>query len=143
VLMMSTNNILSPANGKPIIVPSQDIVLGLYYMTLDLPEQPGEGSMFLDVGEIQHALLAGSVSMHARIKARYRDVDADGNPHIRTIETTPGRMLLSEILPRHPKVPVDLINTLLTKKEITNLIDVVYRHCGQKETVIFCDRLMT
>ncbi|MEW5703058.1 MAG: DNA-directed RNA polymerase subunit beta' [Pseudomonadota bacterium] len=142
VLMMSTNNILSPANGKPIIVPSQDIVLGLYYLTMELPNQPGEGMTFATVGEIQQALDAAAVTLHSRIKARYKDVDADGNPITTRIETTPGRMLLSEILPRHPEVKLDLINRLLTKREISHVIDIVYRHCGQKNLVIFADRLM-
>ena len=142
VLMMSTNNILSPANGKPIIVPSQDIVLGLYYITMEGENEPGAGMAFGDIGEIQHALEARAVSLHTRIKARYTTVDAERQPYTEIIATTPGRMLLSEILPRHPQVPFSLINRVLTKKEITNVIDVVYRHCGQKETVIFADRMM-
>jgi len=142
VLMMSTNNILSPANGKPIIVPSQDIVLGLYYITLQRDGEKGEGMVFNDVAEIEQALFHGHVSLHAKIKARYRTVDKDNKPVTMLVETTPGRMLLSEILPRHPNVPFSLINQLLTKKEISNVIDAVYRHCGQKETVIFADRLM-
>jgi len=141
-LMMSTNNILSPANGKPIIVPSQDIVLGLYYLTIQLDGQKGEGMIFRGPGEIQHALTEGHVTLHAKIKCRYHGVDEDGNKKTTLVESTPGRMLLSELFPRHPKLPFSLINQLLTKKEITNLIDTVYRHCGQKETVIFCDRMM-
>ncbi len=142
VLMMSTNNILSPANGKPIIVPSQDIVLGLYYLSLERPGEPGEGMVFADIGEVEHALASGVVTLHAKIRCRYPTVDEDGRPVVRRVETTPGRMLLSEILPRHPKIAFDLVNRLLTKKEISQIIDVVYRHCGQKETVIFTDRLM-
>src|SRR2546429_724095 len=152
VLMMSTNNILSPANGKPIIVPSQDIVLGLYYMTLARDDEPGTGMAFASIGEIEQALASKAVSLHARVKARYHTVDADSNPVVQRVETTPGRMLLSEILPRNPAIGFDLINPFaentadsaaMTKKEISNLIDQVYRHCGQKETVIFCDHLMT
>ncbi|MEN2981019.1 DNA-directed RNA polymerase subunit beta' [Tistrella bauzanensis] len=142
VLMMSTNNILSPANGKPIIVPSQDIVLGLYYQTQVGDNEQGEGMTFADVGEIDQALDAGVVSLHAKIRCRYRTVDDDNNPITVIVDATPGRMLLSEILPRNPRIKFDLINRVLTKKEITNVIDAVYRHCGQKETVIFCDRLM-
>ena len=142
VLMMSTNNILSPANGKPIIVPSQDIVLGLYYMTLEREGEKGEGMMFADVGEIQQALDADVLSLHAKIHARYHTVDENGEPIVVRVETTPGRMLLSEILPKHKNVPFSLLNQLLTKREITNVIDEVYRHCGQKETVIFADRMM-
>jgi DNA-directed RNA polymerase subunit beta' len=143
VLMMSTNNILSPANGKPIIVPSQDIVLGLYHITMERPGEKGEGMRFTSIGEIEQALESKAVSLHARVKARFHTVDADGKPIVQRVETTPGRMLLSEILPRNPAIGFDLINTLLTKKEISNVIDQVYRHCGQKETVIFCDHLMS
>jgi DNA-directed RNA polymerase subunit beta' len=143
VLMMSTNNILSPANGKPIIVPSQDIVLGLYHITMERPGEKGEGMALGTIGEIEQALEARALSLHAKIKARYRGVDGEGKPIVQVVETTPGRMLLSEILPRNPAIGFDLINRLLNKKEISNVIDQVYRHCGQKETVIFCDRLMT
>jgi DNA-directed RNA polymerase subunit beta' len=142
VLMMSTNNILSPANGKPIIVPSQDIVLGLYHITMERAGEPGEGMVFGNIGEIEQALEAKAVTLHTRIKSRYRTVDADNQPVVLRVDTTPGRMLLSEILPRTPAFGFELVNTLLTKKEISNVIDQVYRHCGQKETVIFCDRLM-
>ena len=141
-LMMSTNNILSPANGKPIIVPSQDIVLGLYYLTIALDGQKGEGMIFRGPGEIQHAITEGHVSLHAKIKCRYHGVDEEGNKKTTLVESTAGRMLLSELLPRHPQIPFDEINKVMTKKELTNLIDVVYRHCGTKETVIFCDRMM-
>jgi DNA-directed RNA polymerase subunit beta' len=253
VLMMSTNNILSPANGKPIIVPSQDIVLGLYHITMEREDRPGlalkirsadelekvladdqvvfyapgepqaqirgeprdrlldriaqrevtahrivpvpvpgdlsgqpavdefvaalqhgdlrafsvedAGGLFVwnsveDLrdavaagravvypiprfntnGEIVQALEAQALTLHAPIKARYGEANGKTPPRV---TTTPGRMLLSEILPHHPAVGFDLINTLLTKKEISNVIDQVYRHCGQKETVIFCDHLMT
>jgi DNA-directed RNA polymerase subunit beta' len=141
-LMMSTNNILSPANGKPIIVPSQDIVLGLYYLTIQREGEKGEGMIFRGPGEIQHALAEGHVSLHAKIKCRYHGVDENGEKKTMLVEATPGRMLLSELFPRHKNLPFSLINNVLTKKEITNLIDTVYRHCGQKETVIFCDRMM-
>jgi DNA-directed RNA polymerase subunit beta' len=142
VLMMSTNNILSPASGKPIIVPSQDIVLGLYYMTTEAEGEVGEGMVFTDVGEIQHALQAGAVTLHSKIKARILAFNDEGERVVQLVETTPGRMLLSEVLPVHPTVPFSMLNRLLTKKEITEVIDVVYRHCGQKETVLFADRVM-
>jgi DNA-directed RNA polymerase subunit beta' len=142
VLMMSTNNILSPANGKPIIVPSQDIVLGLYYLTLDREGEKGEGMSFVDIGEIEQALAAKAVSLHAKVSARYHGVDGAGERLVARVKTTPGRMILSEILPRNPNISFDLINRVLTKKEITTVIDAVYRHCGQKETVIFADRMM-
>src|SRR5438309_1469330 len=112
VLMMSTNNILSPANGKPIIVPSQDIVLGLYHITMDREGEPGEGMAFTDVGEIEQALASKAVTLHTRIKARYAGVDETGQPIVRRVETTPGRMLLSEILPQSPAVSSALINQL-------------------------------
>jgi DNA-directed RNA polymerase subunit beta' len=194
VLMMSTNNILSPANGKPIIVPSQDIVLGIYYLSYERPgafgpvvsidseealdaavtrgdvviADPKTGleivekttkelfdlvkkgkaqshrvPLFGESAEIEHALDSGVISLHTRIKARYKTVDENNNPVIRLVTTTPGRMRLAEILPRNPKVPFELVNRLLTKKEISSVIDIVYRHCGQKETVIFADRLMS
>ncbi|MEI8394080.1 MAG: DNA-directed RNA polymerase subunit beta' [Rhodospirillaceae bacterium] len=142
VLMMSTNNILSPANGKPIIVPSQDIVLGLYYISMERAGEPGENMAFVNIGEIQQALDAKVLSLHAKVQARYHTVDSESKPITVRVHTTPGRMLLSEILPRHPAVTFDMINRVLTKKDITNVIDTVYRHCGQKETVIFADRLM-
>jgi len=142
VLMMSTNNILHPANGSPIIVPSQDIVLGLYYLSLIMDNEPGEGMMFGNVAEIHHALEAKAVSLHAKIKGRFVTKDEDGNDVSHIYDTTPGRMLLGELLPRRPEISFDLVNKLLTKKEISNMIDMVYRHCGQKETVIFCDKIM-
>ena len=142
VLMMSTNNILSPANGKPIIVPSQDIVLGLYYLTLERDSQHGEGMVFSSIGELEQALDTGAVDLHAKVEVRIDGVDADGEAAKVRLRTTPGRALLTQILPRHPDVSTALLNQLLTKKEISNVIDIVYRHCGQKETVIFADRLM-
>ena len=141
-LMMSTNNILHPANGRPIIIPTKDMVLGLYYLTLMVEGEPGEGSLFSDSAEIQQALDQNLVSLHTKIKARYIDVDKEGDKHVRTVETTPGRFILSEIFPRHPNVSFDLINRLMTSGEISEALDVVYRHCGQKESVIFADKLM-
>jgi DNA-directed RNA polymerase subunit beta' len=150
VLMMSTNNILSPANGRPIIVPSQDIVLGLYYLSvvkqdgIEVDATTGRKHLkaFADIGEIEHALAHGSVSLHTPILARYHTVDENNKPKRIIVESTPGRMKIAEHLPRHPKVGPHLLNSLLTKKEIGNLIDAVYRHCGQKATVIFADKIM-
>jgi DNA-directed RNA polymerase subunit beta' len=142
VLMMSTNNILSPANGKPIIVPSQDMILGLYYLSLVSHKGTGDKMLFSSIEELTIALDQGVVSLHSRIKSRYQTLDENFQPKILTVDTTPGRMIVSEILPKHPKVSFDLINRILTKKEISNAIDVVYRHCGQKKTVIFADKLM-
>jgi DNA-directed RNA polymerase subunit beta' len=142
VLMMSTNNILSPANGKPIIVPSQDIVLGLYYLTMERKSEPGEGAILTDIDEIQMALDSGAVTLHSKIFSRFESYDEKGTLAVRRVETTPGRMLLAAKLPRNPKIPFSSINRLLTKKEISEVIDVVYRHCGQKETVLFADAIM-
>jgi DNA-directed RNA polymerase subunit beta' len=142
VLMMSTNNILHPANGQPIIVPSQDIVLGLYYLSIIRDKEPGEGMVFGSVGEIRHALEAGAVTLHAKIKARFRSTNAEGENVVEIVETTPGRMILGEVLPKTGGVKFTLVNQLLTKKAISGMIDAVYRNCGQKETVIFCDRIM-
>jgi DNA-directed RNA polymerase subunit beta' len=146
VLMMSTNNILSPANGKPIIVPSQDIVLGLYYLSLETPayrDTPDQAtSAFATIGDIEHALFAGAITLHDKIRARMETIDAGGNVVRSVVVTTAGRMMIAQILPKHPNVPFDLINKQLTKKSVSDVIDMVYRHCGQKECVIFADRLM-
>jgi DNA-directed RNA polymerase subunit beta' len=142
VLMMSTNNILSPANGKPIIVPSQDIVLGLYYLSIAKDGEPGEGRAYRDMGEIEAALDAGAITLHSKIKVRWSGIGADGEKVVKTIDTTPGRFMIIDLLPRHANVPPETINELMTKKAVSNVIDHVYRFCGQKATVIFCDRVM-
>jgi len=142
VLMMSTNNILHPASGAPIIVPSQDIVLGLYYLSQIRDNEPGEGMVFGTISEIGHALSNGVVTLHSKIKARFTSLNEDSEAVSEIYETTPGRMLLGEVLPKTPGMKFDLVNQLLTKKAISKMIDSVYRHCGQKETVIFCDRIM-
>ncbi len=142
VLMMSTNNILHPANGMPVIVPSQDIVLGLYYLSILRDKEPGEGMMFGSLAEIEQALAAGVVTLHAKVKARFTEIGTDGKEVTSVFETTPGRRILGEHLPKVPGVKFALVNQLLTKKNISGLIDAVYRGCGQKETVIFCDRIM-
>ncbi|WP_265570145.1 DNA-directed RNA polymerase subunit beta' [Sphingomicrobium nitratireducens] len=142
VLMMSTNNILSPANGKPIIVPSQDMVLGLYYLSMEKEGEPGEGSIFTDMTEVHQALNVGAVTLHTKIIARVPQVGEDGVEQMVRFETTPGRMLLGETLPKSHKVPFETVNKLLTKKDIGEVIDEVYRHTGQKETVIFADHIM-
>ncbi|MCC0021479.1 MAG: DNA-directed RNA polymerase subunit beta' [Nitratireductor sp.] len=142
VLMMSTNNILHPANGQPIIVPSQDMVLGLYYLSIMNENEPGEGMAFADMGELHHALETKAVTLHSKVKGRFKTVDEDGNPVSKIYETTPGRMIIGELLPKNHAVPFDIVNTEMTKKAISKTIDTVYRHTGQKETVIFCDRIM-
>ncbi len=143
VLMMSTNNILHPANGQPIIVPSQDIVLGLYYLTLERDGEPGQGMAFASQGEIEHALAAKAITLHSKIKGRAWSFDENGKRVSKIFDTTPGRMILGQLMPHHVKIPFDVVNKLMTKKEISNMIDTVYRNCGQKETVIFCDRIMS
>ncbi|MFT6071660.1 MAG: DNA-directed RNA polymerase subunit beta' [Alphaproteobacteria bacterium] len=142
VLMMSTNNILSPANGKPIIVPSQDIVLGAYYLTFSRDNAKGQGKAFSNMSEIELALLNDVIELHSQIHARVTGIDEAGNQISRMVETTAGRLIFAELLPKHHKTNIDLVNKLLTKKELSSVIDFVYRNCGQKETVIFCDRLM-
>ena len=134
VLMMSTNNILSPAHGKPIIVPTQDIVLGLYYMTRDKPFVKGEGKIFSSPEEVRMAYDAGEVDLHAAVKVRLRENGGEGR-----VETTVGRVLLREILP--PEVPFSFVNKVLNKKELNTLIDQCYRFAGNKSTVILADQL--
>lgn len=143
VLMMSTNNVLSPANGAPIIVPSQDMILGLYYTSLMRDGMKGEGMIFGSVDEVQHALDAGVVHLHAKIQARIPQIDDEGNEVLVRFETTPGRVRLGALLPQNVKAPFSLVNRLLKKGEVQQVIDTVYRYCGQKESVIFCDHVMT
>ncbi|WP_427963735.1 DNA-directed RNA polymerase subunit beta' [Altererythrobacter sp.] len=154
VLMMSTNNILSPANGKPIIVPSQDMVLGLYYLSMERQEKTPEfieekdGTKieklprFSDMAEVHQALETKAVTLHTRVIARVPQADEDGNVSMQRFVTTPGRMLIGECLPKNHKVPFDIVNRLLTKKDIGDVIDEVYRHTGQKDTVLFADAIM-
>jgi DNA-directed RNA polymerase subunit beta' len=142
VLMMSTNNILSPANGKPIIVPSQDMVLGLYYLSMDREGEPGEGKILADINEVHQALHVGAVTLHSKITTRVPQTDEAGQQYMRRVDTTPGRMLIGECLPKSHKVPFDTVNRLLTKKDIGDVIDEVYRHTGQKDTVLFADAIM-
>jgi len=143
VLMMSTNNVLSPASGKPIIVPSQDMVLGIYYLSYDADGVTGEGSIYADRDEVMLALNAKAVDLHAKIKCRMEYVSDDGEIKYGLVDTTPGRIIISDILPRHKDIPYSLFNRLIRKKEISEIIDVVYRHCGQKETCIMVDKIMT
>jgi len=144
-LMMSTNNILSPANGEPIIVPSQDIVLGLYYMTREMVNVKGEGKVFYNVDEVRRAYDAGEVAMHAKIKVRIPETLIDEetgerSDHNDLHETTVGRALLSEILPKG--MAFAAINQKMKKKTISETINLCYRTVGMKETVIFADQLM-
>ncbi len=130
VLMMSTNNILSPANGSPVIVPSQDIVLGLYYMTVERDFEKGEDRVFCDPWEVIAAYDAGELALHARIKVRM-----DGQ----LVQTTTGRILIRDVLPK--SVSFELVNCVLTKKNIARLVSGAYRDAGTKATVILCDKL--
>ncbi|MEZ5452122.1 MAG: DNA-directed RNA polymerase subunit beta', partial [Thiothrix sp.] len=143
-LMMATNNVLSPANGEPIIVPSQDIVLGLYYMTRDAVNAKGEGMVFADPAEVQRAYDTGNASLHAKVKVRIKDSikDEDGEIIYRTrlIDTTVGRALLTSVMPEG--LPFELFNTVLKKKAISRLINEAYRRVGLKASVIFADQLM-
>mgnify|MGYP000903401467 CR=1 FL=1 len=143
-LMMSSNNILSPANGDPIIVPSQDVVLGLYYLTRERINAPGEGMAFADVREVHRAYENRLVDLHARIEVRLPGEDTDPTGRTRQalarVKTTVGRALLSEILPQG--LSFALINQVLTKKAVSRLINECYRRLGLKDTVIFADQLM-
>ncbi len=143
VLMMSTNNILAPASGKPIIVPSQDMVLGIYYLSYEAEGVIGEGSVFADVNEVMLALNAKAVDLHAKIKCRMHYVNDKGERVYGLLETTPGRIIISDILPDNEKISISLVNRLLRKKEIGEIIDTVYRYCGQKETCIMVDKIMS
>jgi len=143
-LMLATNNVLSPANGEPIIVPSQDIVLGLYYMTRDKINGMGEGMVFADTKEVHRAYETRQVELATRITVRLREWEKDDQgefqPVIKRYETTVGRALLSDILPKG--LPFEHINKALKKKEISKLINVSFRRCGIRDTVIFADQLM-
>jgi DNA-directed RNA polymerase subunit beta' len=142
VLMMSTNNILSPANGKPIISADKDIVLGLYYLTLALDNEPGEGMVFSDIKEIEFALFEKVATCHSKIKYRTKMLNSDGEWVEDIVDTTPGRVILSQLLPKSNSLDFKLLNKEMTKKNISGAIDSVYRYCGQKATVIFADKLM-
>ena len=143
-LMMSSNNVLSPSNGEPIIVPSQDIVLGLYYMTREKVNELGEGKAFADVSEVRRARDAGALALHAKIKVRIREVhfneEGERQETFNLTDTTAGRALLSVILP--DGLPFELVNQTMKKRAISSAINEAYRGVGLKDTVIFCDKLM-
>ncbi|WP_375185816.1 DNA-directed RNA polymerase subunit beta' [Pseudoalteromonas sp.] len=143
-LMMSTNNILSPANGEPIIVPSQDVVLGLYYMTRDRINAKGEGTVFKDPKEAEKAYRSGNAELHARVKVRISETvnneEGEAVEQVSIVETTVGRAILSLILPKG--MPFELINQALGKKQISGLLNECYRRLGLKDTVIFADQVM-
>jgi DNA-directed RNA polymerase subunit beta' len=142
VLMMSTNNILSPSNGKPIIVPSQDIVLGIYYLSQsdDTNEEKPKG-IFSNIEEISQAIENRSISLHSKIVSVFETIDEKGNKLFQKYTSTAGRFLLASVLPKHHKIKFTIIDRLLAKKNVSEIIDTIFRFCGQKETVIFCDRI--
>ena len=145
VLMMSTNNILHPANGKPIIVPSQDMVLGIYYLSqepLNAKDDKPQG-YFLNTDQITLALESGDINIHSKIISRFETKDENGKQKFVKYTSTAGRFLLANVLPKNKSIKFDLVNRVLSKKQISEVIDVVFRFCGQKETVIFCDRIMS
>jgi DNA-directed RNA polymerase subunit beta' len=144
-LMLASNNVLFPSNGEPSIVPSQDIVLGLYYTTREKINAKGEGMVFADVGEVHRAYDAGQIEIGTRITVRLTDYRKDQTtgeltPTLRRVQTTVGRAMLSEILPKG--LPFELMNKALKKKEISRLINASFRRCGLRDTVIFADQLL-
>ena len=143
VLMMSTNNILSPSNGKPIIVPSQDIVLGIYYLSQSEDGDKKPKGIFSSIEEIEQALENKAISLHSKIISIFKTVNQDGETVAEKYTTTAGRFLLANVLPKNHNIKFALVNKLLTKKNVSEVIDTIFRYCGQKETVIFCDRIKT
>ncbi len=141
VLMMSTNNILSPSNGKPIIVPSQDMILGIYYLSLPPYQENSIEGYFVNNSEIEQALETGSIKIHSRIISRFETVDENGKTKYEKYTSTAGRFLLANLLPKDKDITFNLIDRVLPKKVVSEIIDIVFRFTGQKSTVIFCDKL--
>jgi len=141
VLMMSTNNILSPSNGKPIIVPSQDMILGIYYLSRPPFQSEKIEGYFVNSSEIEHALETDQIKVHSRIISRFETVDKDGNKKFEKYTSTAGRFLLANVLPKNTNIKFSLVDRLLPKKIVSEIIDFVFRFTGQKNTVIFCDKL--
>ncbi len=141
VLMMSTNNILSPSNGKPIIVPSQDMILGIYYLSQPSYQKDRVEGYFVNTSEIEHALEIGQIKVHSRIVSRFETVDEKGNTKFEKHISTAGRFLLSSLIPKNVNNKFSLVDRLLPKKVVSEVIDHVFRFSGQKSTVIFCDKL--
>jgi len=141
VLMMSTNNILSPSNGKPIIVPSQDMILGIYYLSQPPLQIKRIDGYFVDNAEIEHALETGQIKVHSRIISRFETLDENGNTKYEKYTSTAGRFLLANLLPKNKNINFSLIDRSLPKKIVSEIIDMVFRFTGQKNTVIFCDKL--
>ena len=141
VLMMSTNNILSPSNGKPIIVPSQDMILGIYYLSQPPLQTKRIDGYFVNNSEIEHALETGQIKVHSRIISRFETIDEKGNTKFQKYTSTAGRFLLAHLLPKNKDITFSLIDRSLPKKVVSEIIDMVFRFTGQKKTVIFCDKL--
>ena len=141
VLMMSTNNILSPSNGKPIIVPSQDMILGIYYLSQPPYQIKRVEGYFVNNSEIEQGLESGIINVHSRIISRFQTLDEEGNLKNEKYTSTAGRFLLANLLPKHKDIKFSLIDRLLPKKIVSEIIDMVFRFTGQKNTVIFCDKL--
>ena len=141
VLMMSTNNILSPSNGKPIIVPSQDMILGIYYLSQPPYQTKKIEGYFVNNAEIEHALETNQINVHSRIISRFETVDEKGDVQFEKYTSTAGRFLLANVLPKNKDIKFSLIDRLLPKKVVSEIIDMVFRFTGQKSTVIFCDKL--
>jgi DNA-directed RNA polymerase subunit beta' len=141
ILMLSTNNILSPSNGKPIIVPSQDMILGLYYLSQAPFQTDKPDGYFVNANEIEHALSTNQIKVHTTIISRFETVDEKGNKKLEKYTTTAGRFLLANLLPKNKDIKFSMIDRLLPKKIVSEIIDSVFRFCGQKTTVIFCDNL--
>ncbi len=141
VLMMSTNNILSPSNGKPIIVPSQDMILGIYYLSQPPIQKEKVDGYFVNTTEIEHALEIGQIKVHSRIVSRFETIDEKGNKKFEKHISTAGRFLLSNLIPKNVNNKFSLVDRLLPKKVVSEVIDHVFRFSGQKNTVIFCDKL--
>jgi DNA-directed RNA polymerase subunit beta' len=145
VLIMSTNNILSPGSGKPIIVPTQDMILGLYYMSMERIASDGKPVAHIsNLYEMEHALNSKQITLHDQIDYRYESSDVNGDVKYKRVVTTAGRVMLYNMLPEgHAKDDFTIVNKLMTNKEVTKLIDNVYRNSGQKATVMFCDQIMS
>ena len=141
VLMMSTNNILSPSNGKPIIVPSQDIVLGIYYLSQSNKQEEKPKGIFSNIDEIEQAIENKSISLHSKIVSVFNTVDGSGKLIKQKYHSTAGRFLLADVLPKNKHIKFTLVDRLLTKKDVSEIIDTIFRFCGQKETVSCCDRI--
>ncbi len=140
ILMLSTNNILSPSNGKPIIVPSQDMILGIYYLSQE-PITDKPVGYFLNADQIEFALSSGQIKVHSTIISRFETVDEKGRKKFEKYTSTAGRFLLANLLPKNKDIKFSLVDRLLPKKVVSEVIDIVFRFCGQKTTVIFCDKL--